>query len=245
MDPLAPLHSARIALADLSKLLFPPRCLACGVEGATELCVACAASLVAIAARGCRRCGGEPAREQRPRPRRCRRCLKRTFAFRRAIAALRYSGAVKELVRALKYRGRRAAAGVLARALVEAVRADPVARRVDSIVALPLHPLRRMGRGYDQAELLARAVATALRLPLLRGALLRWRFTVPQSLQRGERRAVNVRGAFCRGPFVRRVRGKRVLLVDDVMSTGATADAAARALLAAGARAVYVAVAAT
>ena len=109
---------------------------------------------------------------------------------------------------------------------------------VDLVVPVPLHPWRRLRRGYNQAELLARPLAAALGLPL-RIALVRHRFAPPQSRLPRQRRLANVQDVF-RSPrrHRRHLRGRHVLLVDDVATTGATLDAAARALLAAGTRTV-------
>jgi len=102
-----------------------------------------------------------------------------------------------------------------------------------------------MRRGFDQAEQLAGALSKGLGLPLARSAIWRPIPTRVQSASDPERRRINVRGAFFPGVGRARVRGRSVLLVDDVMSSGSTLDEAATALLRAGARAVYVAVAAT
>jgi ComF family protein len=104
---------------------------------------------------------------------------------------------------------------------------------------VPLHPARRAERGFNQAELLVAPCAAAWRLPVLGRALLRVRPTVPQTDLDAEARRANVRDAF-RVPRPGAVRARRILLVDDVLTTGATVGAAARALLAAGATAVGV-----
>ena len=137
----------------------------------------------------------------------------------------------------LKYAGRRRAAGRLAALLLE----DPAARALvetsDVVVAVPLHPRRLRERGFNQAALLARELARLCRRPCATDALARRRDTAPQSgLRAGERRR-NVREAFvARRPGA--VAGRIVTLVDDVVTTGATAEACARALAAAGAREV-------
>jgi ComF family protein len=107
------------------------------------------------------------------------------------------------------------------------------------VVPVPLHPARLAERGFNQAELLAAACAPRWRLPVLGRALVRVRPTRPQTDLDAEARRVNVRDAF-RAPRPAGVRDRRLLLVDDVLTTGATAAAAARALRAAGARAVGV-----
>jgi len=108
----------------------------------------------------------------------------------------------------------------------------------DALLHVPVHPARRAARGYDQAELLARAAAPALGLPAL-GALRRKRATAPQYELGRDRRAANVAAAFAVDPLFRAaVAGRWLVLVDDVVTTGATLVACAEALLDAGAAAV-------
>ena len=230
---------------DLLDLIFPALCIVCDQELPTAqmvLCPLCRASVVRIGRRGCRKCGAEPLPGSSPRPARCRRCARRNFAFQRAVMATCYSGSIRELVLAVKFRRRREGLHFLARELARALRETSVANRVGLVTAVPLHPLRRLVRGFDQADLLARLIARQLGLPHRGGMLRRTRKTSAQAEADPASRAGRMEGAFRARWFRRRrIRGRSVLLVDDVMSTGATADAAARALLLAGAKKVYVA----
>jgi ComF family protein len=115
----------------------------------------------------------------------------------------------------------------------------PIKDWAEGLVPVPLHPARHAERGFNQAELLAAPCATRWRLPTLARALVRVRPTLPQADLDAEARRANVRDAFEVGR-PGEVRGRRVLLVDDVLTTGATAGAAARALRAAGAAEVGV-----
>jgi ComF family protein len=148
-----------------------------------------------------------------------------------------YEGAVRAGIHALKYHGRTAVGVPLGALLAEAggarLPAAPLAL-LDAIVPVPLHPARQAERGFNQAELLARACGRRWGLPVWPRALRRVRPTRPQTELDGAARRANVRGAFAVS-WSAPVAGRRLLLVDDVLTTGATLGAAATALRAAGA----------
>jgi ComF family protein len=166
----------------------------------------------------------------------CGACLGRAPAFAATIAACRYAFPVDRLVHALKYGHRLALAEPLGDALAAAVlRAPPSYRSPEAIVALPLAAARQRERGFNQAIELARVVARRTALPLA-GGLVRTSASPPQASLRWPERRRNVRGAFgCTRAFT----GQRVAIVDDVMTSGATLDAAASALRKAGASEVH------
>ncbi|MDN3520548.1 ComF family protein [Halomonas ramblicola] len=161
----------------------------------------------------------------------CGACLRRPPAFARARAPLRYADEVAWLVRRFKFQASPRAGAVLL-ALLERGLADEALAWPQAIVPVPLHPRRSRTRGFDQAEWLARRLARRLEVPLRHGE--RRRDTPSQrGLDRAERRA-NLRHGFrVTGPLPR-----RVALLDDVMTTGATLDALGRACRAAGAEEV-------
>ncbi|HLJ79970.1 MAG TPA: ComF family protein [Ktedonobacterales bacterium] len=214
----------------LLDLLFPPRCVACGTAGAV-LCAACLAQTRTPEPPLCERCGRALVSGERGQ---CPMCQAghgpAALALIRAAAI--HEGPVRDAVLALKYRGQRRLALPLGGMLAGAVtRLD---LRPDVIVPVPLHASRKRQRGYNQAELLAQRCASQMRLPCEPGLLVRQRATTPQVGLSGAERRTNVAGAFAVASpahATARLGGKRVLLLDDVTTTGSTLDAAAAALV--------------
>ncbi len=162
---------------------------------------------------------------------RCALCRGNLQGFDAAYSFGAYEGALRELIHLLKYDRIRTLARPLGDFLMAAY---PREQRFDAIVPMPLHWRRYWRRGFNQSELLAREVSRRCGLPVARG-VRRLRATAPQAGLTNAKRRVNVSGAFA--PARRRsVEGLRVLLVDDVMTTGATASACSRALKSAGAK---------
>lgn len=161
------------------------------------------------------------------------------FAFEQARSFGSYEGALRALIQRFKYDGYRPLAKPLGRFLEQAVERLSE-QSLDLVVPVPLHRKRQRRRGFNQAELLAVEVARVRRIPLAVKDCVRVRDTPPQTGLRAAERRKNVAGAFD-VPHPERVRGRRVLLVDDVLTTGATASACAQALREAGAKGVWVA----
>jgi ComF family protein len=174
---------------------------------------------------------------------RCAACLARPRAFGRARAACLYDEASRDLILKLKHADRTDLAGLLVNWLSRAA-ADLLAE-ADAVAPVPLHPWRLLRRRYNQAAEIARPLARRGRTLYLPDALVRRRHTDSQGGKSGAGRRRNVAAAF-EVPTGRRrqVEGRRILLVDDVLTTGATAEACAKALLKAGATGVDLAVAA-
>jgi ComF family protein len=216
--------------------LFPRSCPPCDgplAPGAvSDLCPACTSALVAPRPTPCARCGGAVAAPTAV----CTACLHRPPAFVSAVALGEYradSGDPNVLARTVqcpKYRRHRTLVAPLAELLAAhyPFAADAL------LVPVPLHPARLRSRGFNQAFLLARALARRRSLALAPRVLVRVRPTEEHAGLGAEARRRNVRDAFRTRP-VPRLAGRSVVLVDDVLTTGATADACARALLAAGA----------
>jgi len=201
-------------------VLFPPRCAGCGL-GAWPFCDRCRSALVVLRPPWCVRCG-------RPQPADvpgCADCPPEPVSISRA--PFLYDGPARAAVLRLKFAGWRS----VARALADAMTAAPVPTPLDVVTWVPLARGRLAERGFDQARALAIAVGARLELPVVRVAR-RSRSSGPQARRGGAARRGAMVGAFA--PAGRRVEG-RVLLVDDVLTTGATAAACARAIRDAGA----------
>ncbi len=153
-------------------------------------------------------------------------------SFDRARSFGTYEGDLRRLIHLMKYDGMRPLAKRLGR-LMAATAADFEA--VDYLVPVPLYRRRRWSRGFNQAALLAAAMAEATGIPARGGLLRRTRATESQAGLSNHQRRANVTGAFST-PRPREVRGRRILLIDDVMTTGATLEACAKALKRAGAQ---------
>jgi ComF family protein len=221
---------ARVGRAVLD-VLFPARCVGCGAYG-SFLCQSCQAELPATRPPRCPICW-QPQRQEAI----CGRCREERPAFQGARSAYLYRGAAREAVRALKYSYVSALARPMAQLMARYVlEEDPI--EADLLVAVPLHGRRQRLRGYNQSALLARELSRLCGLPVAERGLARHRSTPPQARSAdAEARKRSVADAFVAD--CRWVEGKRVLLIDDVMTTGATLDACAQALRQAGAASVW------
>jgi ComF family protein len=225
------LRAARQAL----DLVLPPLCLVCRapVGDAHSLCPACWSAMRFIGPPYCDRCG-LPFEHEQATGGVCPGCLAHPPAFARARAVLRYDEASKKLILRFKNADRVHAAPALARWLARAG-SDLVAAS-DVIVPVPLHWRRLLRRRYNQSALIAKALARQAGLDWAPDALRRLRPTPSQGGLSARQRRANVRGAFAVSPRQRpKIAARRILLIDDVLTTGATLDAAAKALRRAGA----------
>jgi ComF family protein len=221
--------------------LLPARCLLCGrpgQPGGLDLCRPCEDELP-WQRDACTRCGlARSMTADAGASDACGRCAGTALPYARCVAAFAYEFPLTRLLPALKYEGALSHARVLGTLLARRVAQQCRARDVDAIVPVPLHVSRLVERGFNQSYELARAAAAVLGLPCEPRLLGRRRETTSQvGLSREERRT-NVGGAFVADAA--RVAGRRVALLDDVVTTGSTVEAAAQALLDAAARAVDV-----
>ncbi len=222
----------------LLDLLLPPQCLACDrpVSAPGQLCGGCFGRMTFIARPLCARCGAPASAGAAAL---CRHCERHPPLYDRARGALRYDEQSRPLLLGFKYADRTELAPALARFMAQAGAA--LLREADLLVPVPLHRARLLARRYNQAALLALALGRQAGRPVLVDALRRHRHTTPLGQLSAAARRDMLAGSIAVMPRqAHRLAGRRVLLIDDVLTSGATADACAQALLAAGALAVDV-----
>jgi ComF family protein len=231
----------RSGLQGLGALLFPSACLLCreGLDHPFEgpVCRDCLSRLPTIREPFCPRCGLPYSEGVEPGL--CGTCRRGPRYFRTARAEFAYAGSVRECVHALKFGGRRRLGTVLGGRAARSRLISGEFPSAAAVVPVPLSRGRRRERGFNQADLIARAVAREARIPLRLRILKKTRERPPQAGLPASARRANVAAAY-RAHLPLCLRGKTLLLVDDVLTTGATVEAASRALLAAGAAAVDV-----
>jgi ComF family protein len=211
-------------------LLFPRWCVGCGREG-DFICPSCLKSLPRIMPPLCPRCG-------RPQLNAviCHVCVGWQASIDGIRAPFKFDGTVRQAIHELKYNNLRAIAALLGQWLSDYLAANPLPAEV--LVPVPLHHKRLRERGYNQSRLLALELSNISGLPLVADCLVRKNYGTPQARTHNvEERRNNVADAFaCRD---RRLEGRAILLIDDVSTSGATLDACALALKAAGASSVW------
>lgn len=239
MDPMtgtmAILRSAATVALDA---LLPPRCAACGeaVDQPRTLCLGCWSALVFITRPWCAVCG-DPFETAPPGEPVCGDCLASPPPWSRGRSALRYDDASRPLVLGFKHGDRLHLAPLLAGWMRSA--GAELLDGCEVIVPVPLHRWRLLARRYNQAAVLAHFLGRGAGIVVSDRALVRARRTPSQGQLTKSQRARNVQGAFRVAPSRRaEIAGRRVLLVDDVLTSGATAGACCRVLLRAGAASV-------
>jgi len=232
-------------LTVLVDLIYPRRCAVCEADLSPQspgyICKGCREELLEedVVMR-CPRCGigvGKAAMAVGD----CTYCRSMNFEFDRGIAVGSYKGKLRDLLIDLKLHRRPFLAGALSGLLAEKIKGAGLADEVDCVTYVPKSIFGRITRGFNQAEILAQKLSRVMKLPLAKGVLVRSALSRSQRYFSGKDRIKNVRGAF-RVRDARCVKEKNVLLVDNVLTTGATANECAKVLKRAGARSVFVAI---
>ena len=220
--------------------LLPPACPLCGGPfsklSAEPFCPRCMANITLLPQAQCSCCALPFVCSSSLSPHLCGRCIQNRPAYAVTYAAALYRGELRSAISRFKFQQYpnldRPLAGLLLKCL-------PVQLDVDLLVPVPLHPARLRERTYNQALLLARELGRGRCLPTAHDALRKCRSTTPQQSLTAAQRRANLRGAFV---LNREVTGRKILLVDDVMTTGVTVDLCSQVLLSGGAARVDVAV---
>lgn len=234
----------RRLIKGLTDIIYPKRCLSCknklGASSVDNLiCGGCWSSIKRNLPPFCHSCGrhlekGNVAKNI------CPHCIKKKLHFDRAFSPCIYTGIIKELIHEFKYKNKDYLGFPLSRLMIEFIREYNVAIDcLDFIVPVPLHKTRLREREFNQAEVLSKYIAEEFKKTLLPDALLRHRHTKTQTDLELSQRLLNVKDSFS----VNKpgdIKGKNLLVVDDVLTTGATSSEAARALKGTGANIVFV-----
>ena len=204
--------------AAILQVIFPTTCASCGevlVRGEKQVCVNCLCDMATTAF---------SAMDDNPVERRLAGVPRLHHAT--AVYLFRKKGTVRNVVHAMKYHGNTELCLMMGRQMGLELLSSGRFDDVDVLVPVPLHWLRRLWRGYNQSELLCRGIGEVLKVPVCTDAVRRHRYTHQQSLQQGQQRSDNVADAFSLRK-ASKLAGKHVLLVDDVLTTGATLAACA------------------
>ena len=225
-------------------LVYPKRCLLCAARidellFENFLCRGCFAKIEKNKAPFCAKCGQSLTHTQFENGV-CNKCRRKPFAFSRAWSACYYEGVLKDLIHRFKYEHNPKLARLLAQPLAGFIQEYKIPlEKFDCCIPMPLHPIRLREREFNQAQLLAEEIGGNFNLQILRGALSKIKNTRPQTDLKEKERFSNIKGAFAVQDETM-IKGKTILLLDDLITTGATASEASATLINAGAKDVCV-----
>ena len=221
-------------------VLFPRRCPVCGEitsPAGSLICPSCVLKLSFVKPPVCKKCGKEIMDEAMEY---CSDCMGHRHAFEFGAALLNYDETARTIMAQIKYKNKREYLDFFGAAMAKRYERTVKGMAVEAIVPVPVHPSRRRARGFNQAEVLAEVLGKKLGIPVKPEMLIREKRTRPQKELTAAERLKNLSGAFSAGEGICGIR--RVLLVDDIYTTGSTMEACARALRSAGVEKVYFAV---
>jgi competence protein ComFC len=225
-------------------LVYPPGCPGCHkplprVAVDEMICLPCWSRIAVNQPPFCHACGRHLTDKDTSKNV-CLRCMRTPTAFDRAFSVCVYDGVIKTLIHEFKYKDKQYLGQPLSKLLIDFIKKYQLpVNYIDYLIPMPLHRAKLREREFNQAQILCREVGAAIDKPLLENNLFRYRATGSQATLEPHQRFLNVRGSFA-VTEKRPVNGKNILLVDDVLTTGATASEAARALKDAGANIVFV-----
>ena len=222
--------------------LFPATCASCDIplwnDPIPSVCQTCWTTVVPLAGPCCPHCGvpfASPVALQHSPSHECGTCRSKPPAFTQTWSLFPYQSPLKEAIISFKYRGKRSLTKPFIQAMIPALPSLPP---LDWLIPVPLHPERLREREYNQSLLLAHGLGRHLDIPLLLSCLLRVRATAPQTSLSRKERLTNLHRAFAVND-ASRIKGQRILLIDDVFTTGTTLHQCAKTLRKAGSGPVY------
>ncbi len=216
--------------------VYPPRCPVCDevLPPGIDICEGCTKEAVTITEPICKKCGKPIESREREY---CSDCLEKQHVYRQGRAVFLYRAGIKKSMYRFKYSNRREYAQFYARYAARLHGSWVLKNRIEVIVPIPMYPGKWRRRGYNQAEIFARALGKELGIPVDAGIVKRIRNTVPQKALNDKERQRNLKNAFQLAPNI--VKYSQILLVDDIYTTGSTMDAVAAVLLSGGAQNIY------
>ncbi len=218
-------------------MLYPRRCPICSdiaMPKGELVCPECMDNIPYVKEPRCYRCGKE-LRDERTEY--CFDCSKHTMYYEKGVSLFRYNHVMRRAMDGFKYKNRQEYADFFTAELIRVYGDVMQSWGADAIIPIPIHKSRRKVRGYNQAELLAEPISEFLKVPMEAKLIVRTRKTKPQNKLNDKERQKNIEGAFKIAENV--VQLKKVILVDDIYTTGSTINACARLLREAGVKQVY------
>ncbi len=221
---------------NILRFLYPAKnkCILCGVKCEKSLCNICSTSIQFIHERKCMKCGKGLSEDYDKNI--CPDCLERNYSFHSAYSCFYYEGAGRELIHKLKYEGILEVGKILARYMAYEAKAENL--KADIIVPVPIHESKLSRRGFNQAKVIGEHLSNMMSIPMW-DCLIRKRDTKEQSSLDKTGRRLNVIDAFSLN-MLYNVNNMRILLIDDIYTTGSTVDECSKVLLASGAKQINV-----
>ncbi|MBI4982691.1 MAG: ComF family protein [Candidatus Omnitrophica bacterium] len=239
----------RNIITGLTDLIYPKTCLACKTKITTKetkakamsdfICSNCRNDIKVNLPPFCLSCGRQLDKRGFSKNT-CSQCQRKIFHFDRALSPCTYTGTIKELIHEFKYKNKEYLAGELSKLMINFIKEYrlPI-EYIDFIIPIPLHQTRLREREFNQADLLSKHIATEFNKDILPDAIYRARFTNTQTELDHDKRINNVKGCFSL-TGKRNLKGRNIMLIDDVLTSGATSSEASRCLKEAGANVVFV-----